>query len=325
MNMIERLKKSTRNPEMPALIILVVVIILNALLQKNFFAINVININLLTFTPLILVSIGQAIIILGGGIDLSVGYQVSLINVILAVMMQNAGDNWAAAIPALLVALVAALGMGFINGISAGFLNLPPMIATFATSAMWFGIALLILPSPGGLIPPWLVQAFSWKYSLISTPLIVIVLAYILWVLVVVRRPLGRYIYAVGSDEQAAFANGVNTRWVKVFSYMLGSFFVMLGALAITFQSGSGDARLGASYTLTSIAAVVVGGIALKGGTGNVIGAIMGAFILDIVINLIYFANVPSEYQEFTKGAIIILALALAVIYKRGEIRRLAT
>jgi ribose transport system permease protein len=279
----------------------------------------------LTFTPLILISIGQAIIILSGGIDLSVGTQVSLINVILAVMMRNAGDNRAAVIPAMLVAFLTALGMGFVNGFAAGYLFLPPMIATFATSAIWFGIALLILPSPGGFIPDWLVQGFSWKFSLISTPLIVIVLAYLFWVLIIKKRSLGRHIYAVGSNEAAAFANGIDTNQVKVLSYMLGSFFVLLGAFAITFQSASGDARLGASYTLTSIAAVVVGGISLKGGTGNVIGAVIGAIVLNMVINLIYFANVPSEYQEFTKGAIIIVALAMAVIYKRREARGLAT
>jgi ribose transport system permease protein len=324
MSISERLKKSTRNPEFPAVIILVGVIILNAMLQKNFFAVDVFNINLLTFTPLILISIGQAIIILGGGLDLSVGQQVSLINVILAVMMADAGESRLAVIPAFIVAFLAAMGMGFVNGFTAGYLNLPPMIATFATSAIWYGMALFILPSPGGLIPTWLVRAFSWKWFLISTPLIVIVLAYALW-LFIKRRPLGRYIYAVGSNEEAAFANGVNTRRVKLYSYMLGSFFVLLGAFAISFQAGSGDARLGLSYTLTSVAAVVVGGISLKGGSGNVIGAILGAIILNMVINLIYFANIPSEYQEFTKGAIIILALALAVIYRRREARGLAT
>jgi ribose transport system permease protein len=324
MDIIGRLKKSSQSPEFPSIIILVTVVILNALLQKSFFAINVININLLTFTPLILISIGQAVIILCGGIDLSVGQQVSLINVILAVMMKNAGNNPAAVIPAMFVAFIVAMGMGFVNGFSAGYLNLPPMIATFGTAAIWFGIGLLILPSPGGLIPNWLISAFSWKFFLISTPLILIVLAYLFWILIK-RRPLGRYIYAVGSNEPAAFANGVNTRRVKLLSYMLGSFFVLLGAFAITFQAGSGDARLGVAYTLTSIAAVVVGGIALKGGIGNVIGAVIGAIILNMVINLIYFANVPSEYQEFTKGAIIIFALALAVIYKRRQSRSLAT
>lgn len=323
MSISERLKKSAQTPEFPAVIILVGVIILNAMLQKNFFAVDVFNINLLTFTPLILISIGQAIIILGGGLDLSVGQQVSLINVILAVMMANAGENRLAVLPAFAVAFLAAMGMGFVNGFTAGYLNLPPMIATFATSAIWYGMALFILPSPGGLIPTWLVRAFSWKWFLISTPLIVIVLAYALW-LFIKRRPLGRYIYAVGSNEEAAFANGVNTRRVKLYSYMLGSFFVLLGAFAISFQAGSGDARLGLSYTLTSVAAVVVGGISLKGGSGNVIGAILGAIILNMVINLIYFANIPSEYQEFTKGAIIILALALAVIYRRREARGLA-
>jgi ribose transport system permease protein len=319
-----RIKKISRSPEFPSLIILVVVIVLNALLQKNFFAVNVVNINLRTFTPLILVSIGQAIIILGGGIDLSVGQQVSLTNVILAVMLQNVGDDRGAVIPALLVALAVALGMGLVNGIAAGYLNLPPMIATFATAAIWYGIGLMVLPTPGGAIPAWMVSAFNWNFFLISTPLAAIVLAYLLWALVIKRRPFGRYLYAVGSNEQSAFANGVNTRMVKVLSYVLGSFFVMLGALAITFQAASGDARLGLAYTLTSVAAVVVGGISLKGGTGNVIGAVIGAIVLNMVINLIYFANVPSEYQEFTKGAIIILALALAVVYKRREARSLA-
>ena len=321
MRITDRLVKSSRSPEFPSILILVTVILLNALLQKNFFAINVIHVNLLTFTPLILISMGQAVIVLTGGIDLSVGQQVSLINVILAVMMQNAGDNRAVVVLAMLVALVVALGMGFVNGFAAGYLNLPPMIATFATSAIWFGIALIILPSPGGSVPAWLVQSFSWAFSVISTSLIVIVLAYLFWLLIVRRRPLGRYIYAVGSNEAAAFASGVNTRRVKIMAYMLGSFFVLLGAMAITFQSASGDARLGAAYTLTSIAAVVVGGIALKGGRGNVIGAVIGAIVLNMVINLIYFANIPSEYQEFTKGATIILALTMAVIYRQREAR----
>jgi ribose transport system permease protein len=323
MDIFNQLKKISRKPEFPSVIILITVIALNAALQKNFFAINVINVNLLTFTPLILISIGQAVIILGGGLDLSVGTQVSLINVIMAVLMKDAGDNQAAVIPGFLAAMIAALGMGFVNGFTAGYLNLPPMIATFATSAIWYGLALLILPSPGGAIPTWLVKGFSWKYSLISMPLIIIVAAYLVWIFVR-RRPLGRYIYAVGSNETAAYANGVNTRRVKLYSYMLGSFFVMLGGFAITFQAASGDARLGLSYTLTSIAAVVVGGIALKGGSGNVIGAVFGAIILNMVINLIYFANIPSEFQEFTKGAIIILALALAVVYRRRESKSLA-
>ncbi len=81
---------------------------------------------------------------------------------------------------------------------------------------------------------------------------------------------------------------------------------------------------MGLSYTLKSVAAVVVGGVALKGGTGNVFGAIIGAIVLPMVINLIFFANIPSEYQEFTKGAIIILALALAVFYRLRETRRVA-
>ncbi len=318
-----KLKDFTRNPAFPAVTILVAIIILNAFLQDNFFAVRVINVNIKTFTPLILISMGQAVIILGGGIDLSVGAQVSLINVIMAVLLKDAGVDPLLLAGVMLLTLAVALAMGFVNGFVAGYLNLPPMIATFATSAIWLGLALLILPSPGGGIPYPVTQVFSWNYLLISTPLVVIVLAYLFWELVS-RRSLGHYIYAIGSNEESAYANGINTRRVKLMSYMLGSFFVLLGAYAITLQAASGDARLGLSYTLRSIAAVVVGGIALSGGTGNMFGAIIGAIVLPMVINLIFFANVPSEYQEFTKGAIIILALALAVFYRLRESRRLA-
>ncbi|NPV87362.1 MAG: ABC transporter permease [Anaerolineae bacterium] len=318
MNFTAGLKRISRRPEFTSVVILLVIIFLNALLQKNFFATKVILTNLKTFTPLILISIGQAVIVLCGGIDLSVGSQVSLINVILATMMRDSiGDS----LPVLLLALGAAVGMGAVNGFSAGYLNLPPMIATFATQAIFFGLALFVLPHPGGVIPRWAVEAFKWHVWLISTPLVVIVLAMLLWEYIR-RRRLGQYIYAVGSSEEAAFANGINTRWVKLMSYMIGSFFVMLGAYAITLQAASGDARLGLSYPLTSIAAVVVGGISLQGGRGNVIGAVFGALVMNMVINLIYFANIPSEYQEFTKGFIIILALAMAVIYRRNGARR---
>jgi ribose transport system permease protein len=317
----DKLKKFTSSTEFPAVAILVTIIILNAILQKNFFEPRVINVNLRTFTPLILISIGQAVIILGSGIDLSVGTQVSLINVIMAILLKNPDVSPGVVMGVLLLTLVVALGMGLLNGFVAGYLNLPPMIATFATSSIWLGLALIILPSPGGAIPYPMTQVFNWSFFLISTPLILIVLAYLVWELIK-RRPLGHYIYAVGSNEESAYANGINTRRVKLMSYALGSFFVLLGAYAITFQAASGDARLGLSYTLKSIAAVVVGGVALKGGTGNVFGAIVGAIVLPMVINLIFFANIPSEYQEFTKGAIIILALALAVFYRLRETRK---
>lgn len=308
------LRRNARKPEFPAIILLTGIIILNAMLQPTFFRLNVLHSNILTFTPLILISIGQAIVVLGGGLDLSVGTQVSLINVILSVMMGNGANPWTA----MGVAALASLGMGLVNGFAAGYLRLPPVISTFATAAIWFGLALLILPQPGGSIPYEVVQAFNARIFLLSIPLLLIIGSLLVWAYLR-RRRLGQYIYAVGSDEEAAYANGIDVRRIKMASYVLCSLFVLLAGFAITYQTASGDARLGTAYALNSIAAVVVGGIALKGGEGNVLGAVLGAIILSMVINLIFFAKIPSEYQEFTKGFIIIVALGLAVLYKRGQ------
>jgi ribose transport system permease protein len=320
MDILGRIKRFASKREFASIVILTIIIILNYFLQKNFFALAVLQSNLLTFTPSILVGMGQAIVIFAGGIDLSIGAQISLVNVILATMLATREDPGT-----VLLAFGAGLGasilMGLANGFVTGYLNIAPIIGTFATGPIWFGLALFILPQPGGAIPTWVVRAFNWRLSFISTPLLIILFAVLIW-LFIKNRPLGRYIYAVGSNEYSAYANGINVRRIKLFSYVLGSFFAYLAALAITFQAASGDARLGSAYTLTAVAAAVVGGIALKGGQGTILGAIIGALVLNMVINLIYFANIPSTYQEFMKGIIIILALATAVIYKRRETRR---
>lgn len=318
MNLIQKIKQSSKSREFPSIVILLVIIAINIILQPSFFSINVLNSNLLTFTPLILVSIGQAIIILGGGLDLSVGAGISLINCILATVMKDSPES---ILLAFLGGLVAAIVMGLINGFVTGYLRLPAMIATFATSAIWFGLALFIRPQPGGYVPYNVTSTFTFSVFIISIPLIIIVLSLLLWNYIKKRR-LGRYIYAIGSNEQSAYANGINVERIKLMSYVLGFLFVYLAAISITMQTASGDAYLGSPYTLSSVAAVVIGGISLQGGRGKVYGAVIGALILNLVINVIYFANVPSIYQEFVKGMIIIVALATAIIYKTKETSR---
>jgi ribose transport system permease protein len=308
-------KKVKAKPEFPSVMIFLFLVLVTAILQPNFMQSNVILSNIATFAPLILVSAGQAIIILSGGLDLSVGGSISLINCILASFMT---DSIGSVFLALSIAVACAVLIGVVNGFAAGYLKLPPMIATFATSSIWFGLALLLRPQPGGYIPSWAMQIYGFNFSLLSTPLILILLALIIWRLIK-RRRLGHYIYSVGSNEFSAYANGINVQKTKLWAYVIGNLFVMLGSMAITCQISSGDAYMGLPYTLTSVASVVIGGISLSGGRGNVLGAVMGALILNLIINLIYFANIPSTYQEFSKGIIIIIALAAAVIYRKKE------
>ena len=297
---------------MPALL-LILMIIINVILQPSFFKARIIRSNLATFTPMMLVSAGQAIIILSGKLDLSVGAGISLINCILANTM---GDRFGVNFFAILLALGVAIAAGALNGFVVAYLNLPALIATFATSAIWLGISLFLRPQPGGYIPLWVNKFYRSHLSIITTSLMMVVVMMLIW-FVIRKRKLGRYIYAVGSNAFSAFESGVNTKRVILGAYILGWIFTFLASFSISAQMSSGDAYMGIPFTLNSIAAVVVGGVVLGGGRGSVLGAVFGAVILSLVLNIIYYANIPSTFQEFVKGASIVVALMLIRLYKR--------
>ena len=300
---------------MPAAL-LVVMILINFILQPSFFRGRIIRSNLATFAPLMLLAAGQAIIILSGKLDLSVGAGISLINCILANTMGDApGKN----LLAILLALGAAIAAGAINGFVVAYLKLPALIATFATSAIWLGISLFLRPQPGGYVPMWANTAYRFHVGIITTSLMMVVVMMLLWH-AIRRRRLGRYIYAVGSDAESAFDSGINTKRVILSAYMLGWTFTFLASFAISVQMSSGDAYMGLPFALNSIAAVVIGGVVLGGGRGSVLGAVFGAVILSLVLNIIYYANISSIYQEFVKGIIIVAALMLTLVYKRRRL-----
>ena len=300
---------------MPAALLLVMILI-NFILQPSFFRGRIIRSNLATFTPMMLLAAGQAIIILSGKLDLSVGAGISLINCILANTM---GDDPGRNLLAILLALGVAVAAGALNGFVVAYLKLPALIATFATSAVWLGISLFLRPQPGGYIPMWANTFYRFHVGVITTSLLMVVVMMFLWY-AIRRRRIGRYIYAVGSNAESAFDSGINTKRVILSAYVLGWVFVFLASFAISAQMSSGDAYMGLPFALNSIAAVVIGGVVLGGGRGSVLGAVFGAVILGLVLNIIYYANISSIYQEFMKGAIIVAALMLTLVYKRRKL-----
>jgi ribose transport system permease protein len=303
-----KLKKSSA---FSSLLVFVFLMVINAILQPRFFTPLVIKSNIMTFTPLILLAIAQAIIVISGGIDMSIGTSVTLINVIIASLMK---DTTGSIFLALLVGFAAALVMGAVNGICVGYIKMPPMVATFATSAIWYGISLLIMPQPGGYIPADYYRLYQQSLlDIIPVSLIVIIVAVLIWNLVKTRRTY-RNLYATGGNESAASANGINTARTKLTAYLIASVFISLAAFSVTAQTASGDAHVGDSFALTSIASIVIGGISLAGGRGTIFGAILGAISLSLLINVIFFANIPSLYQEFIKGLIIIISLVVSII-----------
>jgi ribose transport system permease protein len=312
------------NPDFSRLLILILMFTLTAVLQRNFFAMKSIVRNINSFTPLILLTMGQAVVILSGGLDLSVGTALSLMTCVLTSVMKEGVPI--TGFYALAVAFAVAMAIGMINGIGIGYLRIPPVIVTFATSFIWLGIALFLRPTPGGETVEWF-QAFYKIRNVEGAPpflrafgeiippaLILVLIGCLLW-WVISRTKTGRYIYAVGSNSQSAYETGINTAWVQMRACMINSVFIFLAALFFVGQNRSGDARMGDPLTLKAIAAAVVGGIALTGGRGSVYFALIGALIFSFVSKIIFFANIPNAYQTLFGGVIVIVAIAGSQIY----------
>jgi ribose transport system permease protein len=299
-----------RHPYLFALLLLVVAFTANLLLQPNLLEPTTLNSNMRVFLPLILVAIGQAIVMIGGGIDISVGSIVSVVNALLATQIGLSGDPSTAGMM-MGAALVVGMGAGALNGLFVAYLRLQPIITTFATSFIYAGLALFILPNPGGGVPSRL-TAFYRETIILWLPLAFYVIALILLVWAFIRRTrYGRYLYAVGGKADAAYETGVPVQAVQFSTYVASGLMAALGGIAMTLLTGSGNAQVGDPLTLSSITAAVIGGTPLSGGAGGIAGPIIGAVILGLIRNIISFASVATWWQTFVNAAIIVLALAL--------------
>ena len=318
------LRRFVSKPEFSTFLIVVAMFAITAGLQKNFFEIKSIVRNINAFTPLILMTMGQAVVVLSGGIDLSVGTALSLLTCVHTTVMRK-GDPVTGAY-ALAVTLAVALMMGLINGIGIGYLRIPPVIVTYATSYIWLGAALFLRPTPGGETVEWykvfynvgaikgISPALKAVTNVISPALILVLMGCLLWA-VIARTRTARYIYAVGSNNDSAYESGIDTARTQTAACMINSVFIFLTSLFFVGQNQTGDARMGDPFTLRSIAAAVVGGIALSGGRGSVYFALVGALILSFVNKIIFFANISSAYQTLVGGMIVIVAIAASQAY----------
>ena len=300
---------TTRYPAFFAGILLIVVIIINAILQPNLFELDTLNSNMRVFLPLVLLAVGQAFVMLGGGIDISVGGIVSIINCILATRVGLTGstEDMLAFIG---ISLLAGLLAGAINGFFVAVLRLQPIITTYATGFLYAGFALFLLPNPGGGIPREVADIYR-NTTPFGFPLAFFIIGIFLLIWWYVRSTrYGRYLYAVGGKAKSAYQSAVPVTKVLFSTYVISGLMAAFAGIAITMLSGSGNAEIGSSMTLTAITAVVIGGTALSGGIGGVAGPIMGAITLGLIQNVISFANVNTWWETLVKASIIVIALA---------------
>jgi ribose transport system permease protein len=300
---------TARQPALFALVLLILAVAINLVVQPNMFGKETLNSNMRVFLPLILLAVGKAIVILGGGIDISVGGVVSIVNTVLATRVGLEGspaDMWRYVFLSLLMGLLA----GAINGFFVAFLRLQPIITTYATSFLYAGLALFILPNPGGGIPSDIAALYRSSTPL-NLPLAFYVIALVLGIWFYLRSTrYGNFLYAVGGKADAAYETAVPVTWVQFGTYVISSLTAAFAGIAITMLSGSGNADIGGPMTLNSITAVVIGGNALSGGVGGVAGPVMGAITLGVIQNIISFADIDTWWETLVRATIIVLALA---------------
>ena len=260
---------------------------------------------------LALVAMAQTFVVITAGIDLSVGMVFVLANCLASWIA--VGSSTTAALGVLGV-LLTGLICGAINGVIIIFGRLQPIVATIATGAVFFGLALLLRPVPGGDVYGPLADAFTGRLfgvlpaSLIALAVVVIVV----WV-PYAHSTIGRGAYAIGSSETAAYMSGVPVDAAKFCAYLLAGLTASMGGLFLTFVTYSGEASSanGGSYTLFSIAAVVLGGVSLFGGSGSAIGAIFGALMFRTIGDLLFVFNLEPLWQPLFQGLVLLAAVCV--------------
>jgi ribose transport system permease protein len=297
---------------LPAYLILLALVMTASILSEKFRTINNFANIFLQASPLAIAAIGQSIVLIIGGIDMSVGSIVSLSTVILATLSTTIGP-----LPALALVLLAGIGAGCINGIGVSKLNIPPLIITLSTSAIFRGVSLLIMNRPGGKISSSLLF-LTKTVGPISVSGIFAIILYVIVCLVLHYSKPGRYWYALGGSRLHALQSGLPTNGLTIAGFMAGGFFAALAGFFLAARIYSGDPIIGDSYSMDTVAAAVVGGILLSGGIGSVAGAFAGAMILSMINNVLNMLRVFAYYQYIIKSLILIIAL-LVFQLRRGH------
>jgi ribose transport system permease protein len=253
-----------------------------------------------------LAAAGETLVVLTGGLDMSAGAILGLANTFIAVMMH---DSPLSMVSIFLLTLVVGFGAGFVNGLWVAFARVQPIVATLATSFIWYGFALLLLPQPGGHVPPSFTHVLSGSIGgKFPNSVLLLIVVLIVWQLIR-RSRFGVNMYAIGSDESAAFTSGIPVKRVKLWAYSLAGVFYALAGMFLGTIMSSGDATIGAAYLLPVVAAVVIGGTSLAGGRGTMVGSLIGAAILTILSNVLFVLGVSSFYTDIFQGVIIIVAV----------------
>jgi len=258
-------------------------------------------------------AIGETFVIISGGIDLSVGSVIKLSVLMSAILMNGKPENIAiAVVPTLAMGAV----VGLVNGLLVTKVRIAPFIVTLGAYSILRGIAYTVTTTPVGSAAPGFLRLYDLKVGPVPLLVIFLALLILIGIFVLRRTAFGRYIYAIGGNEQVARLSGIRVDRVKIGVYVLCSTLAALTGLLYLTRAGVGDPVTGEGAELQTITAVILGGTSLFGGQGGLIGTLGGVLLMGLTNNVLVILNVSSWYQELIQGLVIVGAVAL---YKQNR------
>ena len=297
--------------------VLIVLMIAMSLLSPLFFTVgNLLNTSRF-FVEVGLMALGMTLIIITGGIDLSVGSNLALVSVAV-------GFSYAAGLPlplAIVLGLVVGLAAGLFNGLFITLLDLHPLVVTLGTFALFQGLAYGLTKAEAiSDFPGWFAYFGQAYFGPVPLQLFVFILAVVVVWLILSRTSFGRYVYAIGNNEEAARFSGVPVRKVKLVLYAGIGLLVAMASVIYTSRvyTARGDSGLG--LELDVISAVVLGGASIYGGSGTIGGTVLGVLIIATLRNGLVLAGVPGTWQVFVLGVLLLVAVFLNEFFRRREV-----
>ncbi|WP_299995816.1 ribose ABC transporter permease [uncultured Clostridium sp.] len=255
-----------------------------------------------------IIAVGMTFVILTGGIDLSVGSTVAISGAFAASIIKSTNNVFLAIIVAGIVGIV----IGLINGLLISKGKLQAFIATLATMTIFRGVTLVFTNgTPISKLSESFVNIGNGKLGFIPIPVVITVIVFIIAVYVLTQTRFGRYLYALGGNEDSARLSGINTNKIKTLVYVISGFASSIAGVIIASRIGSASPNAGTGFELDAIAAVVIGGTSLAGGEGRITGTLIGALIIGVLNNGLNLMNVSPFYQSIVKGLVILIAVLL--------------
>lgn len=293
-----------------AALALLIMIVFFSIVSPHFLKIN----NLLTIalqtSITAITAYGMIFVIISAGVDLSIGSIIAFVGIMMAIMLKQGFPIWLS----LAICLVIGSVVGILNGFLISKMKLPPFIATLGSQMALRGLALVITDARPIYLdnaPQFKLLAQAKLFGTVPLPVIYMIVLGFISAFLLRKTVLGRNIFAVGSNEESARLSGINTARIRMFAFLYSGLMAGIAGVILTSRVNSGQPTIGVGYEAAAIAASVIGGASMRGGHGSISGAILGAFIMGVLMNGLNLMNVSQNWQVFATGFVVIFAVYL--------------